>query len=111
LVYTLARSGETLVVQLVAEVHLTTDLSPLYDVVRTHIASRQTAFELRLPPGSFLYSHQIAVLLKCAERVRDAEGTFAIADAPQELREALAWIDPGRLIRLVERGRAVLQPQ
>jgi len=99
-VYSLSCRGDTLVVQVRDSVHLTSDLTPLYDLIRSHIAFRQTDFEICFPPGSFLYSGQLAVLLKCAERVREAEGRLAILDPTEELIDALAWIDPAHLIRI-----------
>ncbi len=110
MVYSLSCSSDILQVHVLSEVHLTTDLAPLYDLVRTHIACRQTEFEVDFPEGSFFYSHHLAVLLKCAERVQEAEGKFVLVNPGEELRDALAWIDPARLVKVVFRSAAERVP-
>jgi hypothetical protein len=81
-------------------VTLTSDLSPLYELVRTHIAQRQTSFAFEFTPDSYFYSQHLAVILKCAERIHEAEGVLALVHPTRELAEALAVIDPESQIRL-----------
>lgn len=98
--YTIRYHSSMLVVKVLDDVTLSVDLSPLYDLVRTHIAQRRTAFMFEFTPESYFYSRHLAIVLKCAERIREADGVLALANPGKELAEALAVIDPEGHVRL-----------
>lgn len=93
--------GDFLHVIVPGSVGLTTDLGELYDLVREHIAHRQTRFALQFTPDSFLYSQHIAVLIKCVERIREAGGTLAVVRPSNDVAEMLTVVDPEGFVRRV----------
>jgi len=99
--YDLAYRNDIVYVRVHDEINLTTDITPLYDIIREQIGRRETKFAVSFPDSSFFYSQHLAVLLKCLERVREAQGSLTVLRPSGELSDALLYIDPGHFVRRV----------
>ena len=92
------QKGRRLVVRILEDINLNTELTGLITMVERSIALGNKDIAFSFGDGSFLYTRHIATLVKCFEMLRDKGGTLAIIHPNRDIIDILALIDPEQMI-------------
>ena len=92
------QKGRCVIVRVLEDINLNTDLNSLITVVERGIASGNKDIAFSFGEGSFLYTRHIATLVKCFEILRDKGGTLAVIHPNRDIIDILALIDPEQMI-------------
>ena len=92
--------GSFLAIRLLGEVTLNTETGPLVQAVEQALAAGRTSVAITFGENSFLYTRHIASLIRCLELIREQDGSLAVINPNQDIRDVLALIDPeGMIVR------------
>lgn len=80
---------------------LSTDISFLAEAVEHEIAAGHHAIAFEFTVDSFLYSHHIAVLVRCIELVREQQGTLCAINPNKDIKEVLQYLDLEKTFKIV----------
>ena len=86
---------------------LESDLSPLKTEIDTLVAEGTTSIAVRFTPGSFLYSHNVGVLVQCLEAVHEHGGALALVAPNDDIRSAVALIGFDTMVTIVPSEEAL----
>jgi hypothetical protein len=92
------QKGRCVIVRILEDVNLNTDLNSLLTVVERSIVAGNKHIAFSFGEGSFLYTRHIATLVKCFEKLRDSGGTLAVIHPNRDIIDILALIDPEQMI-------------
>ena len=78
---------------------LTSNIEELEDIVNNLLKKKQTHIAIHFSEGSYLCSSSGAVLVRCWENIKDHNGTMALVNVNQDIKDFLAIIDFDSLIK------------
>ncbi|MBD3244225.1 MAG: hypothetical protein GF331_26775 [Chitinivibrionales bacterium] len=84
----------TLLLRFTESISPTTSIQALHDTVRSALRGGRLHFAIVFTPDTFLYSHHVAVVIKCIERIRESGGTLTIVRPNNDIADMLSFVDP-----------------
>jgi hypothetical protein len=99
MVFESMQKGPYELIRILDDLNLNSDLSRLQSIVERNIAQGRSRIALSFTQNSFLYTHHIAVLIKCLELIKDAAGEMAVVQPNADILDVLSLIDPDGLIK------------
>jgi hypothetical protein len=100
--YDKAQRGQYVIIRILDDINLNSDIEPLTTVVERNILAGRKHLAFAFGDDSFLYTRHIAVLIKCLEMLREEGGSLAVVHPNRDIIDVLALIDPEQLIIKVE---------
>jgi len=88
-----------LVIKIPEVLNLTSNIDDLETVVNDLLEKNQVHIALHFADGSYLCSSSGAVLVRCWENIKERNGTLALLNVNQDIKDFLAIIDFDSLIK------------
>ncbi len=94
------QKGTYHVIKIKEILNLTSEIDALEGIVRDLVEKEKYSIAIHFTDDSYLCSRSGATLIRCWELLKEHEGTLALLNVNQDIRDFLAIIDLDSLIRI-----------
>lgn len=99
------------VLQVSEDLDINSDITELRFVVEQQLQLGNLHFAFSFTKNSYLYTRSIAILISCAEMIKEQHGTLAIVNANEDILDLINLIDFDKVINVCNSLEELKLPQ